>query len=536
MSKYQPLGDYLKALPASQETVTLTFGQVEKIIDSRLPRSAREYRQWWENQKGGSHAPHWRAAGFKTGKVDMERQVVPFHRLSEAELRPGRKPSAAGERALKAAFLNTYERAKQETGYSGRRFKRSLGEHGAWRTAKKLLARSRGGISEGLKNILDAGRPDLCVEHDVLREEFQRYFNGEELATARDRLGLLARPSIADLVAEIEHRAPDHPFGTLQNIRERLKGLDRVSRTIFGAQTIHDTYAFHYGGRTELQFNIGFEEDEGGRQVVRHGLVLSLKRGASINEIGEEMLTRVSRINEFIDAHSNDLTPFHMYSSRYDSNEWSGYHNVRPIPAELVSLDAFFFIGRHQRSDDVSVALILRDFDRLLPLYEFAEGGKDRTFFEQEVEAGVLVPGLRRKPSSTTMSTVARRIDRTQRHNDIQFALGKYLQRRHGKNHVGDEQQAGGGNKIDLVVDSGKKRIYYEIKVASTAKQCIRQGLGQLLEYSYWPGARKAKELVIVGEPERDEEAARYTRELRKRFKLPIYYRKFDMATKELLG
>ena len=127
MKKYEPLGVYLRSLPASRQSVTHTFGEVEEIIGSKLPPSAFKRRQFWQNRsEGGTRATHWQEAGFKTGKVDVLNRIVPFHRLSKAELRLGHKPSAAMERELEWALLESYERAKSEAGVIGRRFKQTF--------------------------------------------------------------------------------------------------------------------------------------------------------------------------------------------------------------------------------------------------------------------------------------------------------------------------------------------------------------------------------------------------------------------------
>jgi len=65
---------------------------------------------------------------------------------------------------------------------------------------------------------------------------------------------------IKTLAAEINARSNEYSFGKLQELRADLKGLKRVSGTmIFSAQTTFDEWAFHLGGRSELQFNIGLE-------------------------------------------------------------------------------------------------------------------------------------------------------------------------------------------------------------------------------------------------------------------------------------
>lgn len=47
---------------------------------------------------------------------------------------------------------------------------------------------------------------------------------------------------------------------------------------------------------------------------------------------------------------------------------------VAPIPDSQVSTGVFIFIGRLQPKNAIDTGLILEDFDRLLPLYEFIEG------------------------------------------------------------------------------------------------------------------------------------------------------------------
>ena len=72
--KYQPLADYLVALPPETETVTLTFAAIEALLGAPLPRSA--YRQtFWANARGPNGTSQarawqgagWRAAGLRRG-------------------------------------------------------------------------------------------------------------------------------------------------------------------------------------------------------------------------------------------------------------------------------------------------------------------------------------------------------------------------------------------------------------------------------------------------------------------------------------
>ena len=64
--KYAPLEQYLRNLPAHQREGTLSFEQIERIINAKLPPSAYQYQAWWANEKEGNHvnARAWANAGW----------------------------------------------------------------------------------------------------------------------------------------------------------------------------------------------------------------------------------------------------------------------------------------------------------------------------------------------------------------------------------------------------------------------------------------------------------------------------------------
>jgi hypothetical protein len=55
-------------------------------------------------------------------------------------------------------------------------------------------------------------------------------------------------------------------------------------------------------------------------------------------------------------------------------------------------------------------------------------------------------------------------------------------------------------------------------------RACLREALGQVLEYAYWPGAREATRLILCGESPLDEGGIEYLQYLKQRFGLPIDY------------
>jgi hypothetical protein len=88
---------------------------------------------------------------------------------------------------------------------------------------------------------------------------------------------------------------------------------------------------------------------------------------------------------------------------------------------------------------------------------------------------------------------------------------------------------------VDLMVRSGTGYEFYEAKAHPTDKRCIRAALGQLLEYSFWPGNQRASRLFVVGEAPLSAEGGQYLALLRKRFRIPIEYQQFDVAKRNLV-
>lgn len=80
-SRYASLTAYLRDKGGT--SLKLTFEEIEKILGSRLPVSARASRAWWANRKGGLQARSWMDAGYSASELDLEGQVVTFAPLPE---------------------------------------------------------------------------------------------------------------------------------------------------------------------------------------------------------------------------------------------------------------------------------------------------------------------------------------------------------------------------------------------------------------------------------------------------------------------
>jgi hypothetical protein len=81
--KYTPLEEYLHALPVKQQEVTLSFEQIEGIIQTRLPSSAYGYPEWWEHETEGNHINRraWANAGWKIEGLNLEEKWVKLVRV-----------------------------------------------------------------------------------------------------------------------------------------------------------------------------------------------------------------------------------------------------------------------------------------------------------------------------------------------------------------------------------------------------------------------------------------------------------------------
>ena len=79
-SQYRPLFDHLSA--QAGPLLPLSFTTIERVLGRPLPASARRYRQWWENEREGTHghARAWRDAGYRTRNVDFTAGTVEFFR------------------------------------------------------------------------------------------------------------------------------------------------------------------------------------------------------------------------------------------------------------------------------------------------------------------------------------------------------------------------------------------------------------------------------------------------------------------------
>jgi len=98
-TKYSPLSRYLARRQRHIIYSTLTFAEIERIIENKLPTSALQHRHWWTNAGSQVQAQAWLKAGWIVHDVNLSDKSVIFRRVRIPEKRRGRK-RGKGARAL----------------------------------------------------------------------------------------------------------------------------------------------------------------------------------------------------------------------------------------------------------------------------------------------------------------------------------------------------------------------------------------------------------------------------------------------------
>lgn len=78
-SKYQQLYDHLHRLGVDE--VSMGISEIEQVIGTRLPPTARTQRAWWSNRrKGAVQASAWVLAGYHTTEINLAEERITFRK------------------------------------------------------------------------------------------------------------------------------------------------------------------------------------------------------------------------------------------------------------------------------------------------------------------------------------------------------------------------------------------------------------------------------------------------------------------------
>ena len=93
----------------------------------------------------------------------------------------------------------------------------------------------------------------------------------------------------------------------------------------------------------------------------------------------------------------------------------------------------------------------------------------------------------------------------------------------YGEENVGTENHIG-TKKIDIVVKTEGGYNIYEIKTDKDPRGCVREAMGQILDYAFFECEDFIHKMVIVGVTPETKEVKTYLTKFRKNNSLEIYY------------
>lgn len=336
------------------------------------------------------------------------------------------------------------------------------------------------------------------------------------------------------LIDQMEKEAKLFAISDLQRRRSEIGGRKRQAKTIFGFRDRTRNWAHHYGGRGELQFNVGLDVLPDRGLALRAGVAFSLETSRSLPDIAQ-LEPRVAWFNRWVWDHPDAFLDFVMCHDQDGSR--SADYAVGPISERLIRARTFIFVGDRQPLSTADPIRALQVMDRLLPLWDWVESRHDLPIdvaiaADQEVEARLdtldLARGRELDGRAWTMATTRERtFNVSLRHREIQRRLKVQLESEGCKDVVFEPPI--GSRAIDVVARHKETLWFYEIKTAWSDRACLREAIGQLLEYSLWPGSTKPSKIVVVGEPPLTAHGKDYLERLNTAFPVPIDYRQIKL-------
>jgi transcriptional regulator with XRE-family HTH domain len=78
-TKYYPLYAHLQQ--NDQDEIVLNITEIERLLDIKLPATARTQRAWWSNRSSGSvQSQAWMGAGYHVTEIDLAKGTITFRK------------------------------------------------------------------------------------------------------------------------------------------------------------------------------------------------------------------------------------------------------------------------------------------------------------------------------------------------------------------------------------------------------------------------------------------------------------------------
>lgn len=138
--------------------------------------------------------------------------------------------------------------------------------------------------------------------------------------------------TIEQIANAINAASDVYEIGGLQDLRKELRNFSRrPGSKIFSKQTITPHRAFHHGGRSELQFNMGFDRSEG--EELRHGIAFSFETSQTLPDIAP-LREKADLRNEYLRLNPEEFADLKMWY--WDGGDRSEDMLPAPVASELI--------------------------------------------------------------------------------------------------------------------------------------------------------------------------------------------------------
>lgn len=498
--------------------------------------------------KTSQDALNFAANAHRLGHPELETQAL--QRAGELRTLEDGYHSPAEQAIAIALYAYEHERSQLEARtFRAHRTRQMLAKHGALVAAERMVLRRQ--PSKGFEVLEDAGLQELSFESIV--DRFPNEFSVDAVEAARARLKgkpVPTRTNAASTVA-MNNMANVAPVQDAEALAF-LRGFQDPSAWFLGRwlpryrKTIQFIERALADDRPQDLFEIVWKSVDNHISNAGPGLM----KYDTVDEMRDDLIQVIRDIHRDPSAEN-----FEHVIERFEG--WKAEGRTVMVPRLLIARafagihpgryhttvdtrsqrDAIRWFGEHTgfitpRSPNWAVrAISLTDHMDRTGL--FGENVFLRNLFpwfvvEQlrgRVAPTEIPPGHSPRPASAFVELSSERRLVALRHNAVQTALFELLASEFGESRVWTEYPTGTGGYADAIARNPEGDCYlYEVKIADTAVEVVRQAIGQLLEYGFRSGGLEPSRLFIVGEPAIDAITVEYLNRLRNDFNLDIEY------------
>jgi hypothetical protein len=284
----------------------------------------------------------------------------------------------------------------------------------------------------------------------------------------------------------------------------------------------------HQQAYTGKHFNIWLYTINGANKL--RYWVGNIEQVEVIDEHHAEQITDHYRKEGWLEEMRNQIIQSGANTEGFSNYKGIDLFNIRFKPENVTLNDPYYEL--HDSHDIYKTQRYTLLFQKSEYLIRSPEIEGEFTF----VNPGSLEDDLEPKtPKKGTKIPAPRPVEMVYLHDAICRGLTKKLKTIYGKSNVRREHPAGYGQfRIDIVVKDDDDLIFYEVKSYTSLITSIREAMGQLMEYAYWPDKQRAKKLVIVTQTPLTPSASKYIKHIRDTCGLPLYYQSYDHLSEKL--